>query len=86
MTLVNLTCRGPVIDIPEAIDFPSVGYWTPEEVEQGARSLQRAATNWWPWSRRKPPADLADSIADIRRWLEIARKNVGYGLVGVQMY
>jgi hypothetical protein len=86
VTLVNLTCRGPVIDVPEAIDFPSVGYWTPEEVGQGARSLQRAATNWRPWTRRVPPADLTDSIADIRQWLEAARRNAGHALVGVQTY
>lgn len=86
ITLLNLTCRGPVLDLPEAIGFPSTGYWTPKEVDQGARSLQRKATNWWPWSRRVPPTDLADSLADIRGWLEVARQNVGYGLVGVQTF
>lgn len=86
VTLLNLTCRGPVLDIPEAIDFPSVGYWTPGEIQQGAGSLQRAATSIWPWSRREVPADLADSIPDIRQWLEVARRNAGHALVGVQTY
>ncbi len=86
VTLLNLTCRGPVIDIPEPIDFPSVGYWTPEEIDQAARSLQRAATSWLPWSRKMPPADLADSIADIRRWLEAARRSAGNALVGVEVF
>jgi hypothetical protein len=86
LTLVNLTCRGPVLDIPEAIAFPSVGYWRPEEVALGARVLRQAAGSWWPWSRRVPPTDVAESIADIRHWLEAARRNSGHGLVGVQTY
>jgi hypothetical protein len=86
VTLLNLTCRGPVLNIPEAIDFPSVGYWTPREVDQGARSLHCMATSWWPWSRRVPPADLADSVAEIRGWLEVARQSVEYALVGVQTF
>jgi hypothetical protein len=86
LTLLNLTCRGPVIDIPEAIAFPSVGYWSPEEIAQGARSLRQAATHWRPWSRRVPPTDLAESVGDIRHWLEVARRDAGHALVGVQTY
>lgn len=86
ISLGDLTCFGPVIDVPEAIDFPSVGYWTPDQVARAAKKLGGSWRSWWPWFRNKPPKELRSEVADIRRWLKVAQKHKGDALVGVHHY
>jgi hypothetical protein len=86
VSMTNLACRGPVINIPSPIDFPSVGYWTPGQIVEASKRLKVALSSKWPWFRNKPPEDLATSVADIYGWICTAERQKGVGLVGVHHY
>lgn len=78
LSVNDLLCRGALIDIPEPDDFPSLGWWTEEEIAHAAEGFKQLGNE----SLGEWTSDMAGTIEDIRSWIEAVQP--GFWLVGVQ--
>jgi hypothetical protein len=81
LKVTDLIQRGPLIDIPRPEDFPSLGWWTAEEVAEAAGAFRVVDLNKLP---EKTAKTVADAIDDIRSWIAVAAERPGDWLIGVE--
>lgn len=85
-TLNSLTCAGPVFPVPIVDCFPSPGWWPPGTVAQSHHALEQKSGLLQRWLGGESDPEIAEALADIRRWLATALRHPGSCLVGVHHF
>ena len=75
LSLQELVCSGSPVPIPLADDWPTVGIWVPETIEEALAALQAHDPS-------QDDYELAEMIVQIKGWLEAAAKLPGSSLIG----
>lgn len=75
LRLIDLTCSGSPIDIPPADDWPSIGFWTPEQIAAGQQAFATLDTT-------QVNPEFVEIFEDMQGWLEKARTIPGASIIG----
>lgn len=84
LKVTDLVCRGPLIPIPRPDEFPSLGWWTADEVSQAAAVCEALDLKALNGKTSRTVKKAASAIDDIRSWIAVAAARPGDWLVGVQ--
>jgi hypothetical protein len=75
LRLLDLTCAGTPLDFPEPDDWPSIGWWSPEQIAKAVRPLAEL-----PLDGAK--VSIARCVEQIRAWVAEALEIEDAGLIG----
>jgi hypothetical protein len=73
--LAGLIYGGCPVEIPEPDDYPFIGSWPPQVIPSALGAIRGVETEGLDY-------EMAETIAQIRAWLEAAAENPEEGLIG----
>lgn len=86
ISFAALTGAGPVFPLPNPVDFPALGWWSPEDIAASLGPVLKGPGFWRRFAGPQRDEELEESLHDVSQWLRTALKAPGDGLVGVQHY
>jgi hypothetical protein len=75
LEVLELTCGGAPIEVPPADDWPSIGWWSPEQIAKATRPLSEL-------DLEDAEDEISECVEQIRAWVAEARRRKDACLVG----